>query len=62
MDHVLCSPGIDRALLDRVDVIVDATAANPKGSCESVQRRVARRGDSRPEDAQQSPRAEHVQS
>ena len=40
----------DRAILDFKDVIEDATAANPKGSCELVERRPARRKDSRSED------------
>jgi hypothetical protein len=35
-------------------VITDATAANPKGSCESVQRRAPRAADSRSEDKSQS--------
>jgi hypothetical protein len=62
VDRITCGPGRDVALLDRVDVITDATAASPKGSCERVIRRAPRPGDSRPEDAQQSPHDEHVRS
>src|SRR5919199_53791 len=62
VDRIVCGPGNDTALLDQVDVILDATAANPNGSCERVVRKAPRPGDSRPEDAQQSPRDEHVGS
>ena len=50
VDRITCGPGNDTALLDQVDVITDATAANPNGSCERVVRkapqaaRVADRG------------------
>ena len=38
-DIIDCGTGTkDNALLDRVDVIIDATPANPKGSCETVKR------------------------
>lgn len=40
-DVIDCGAGGDRALLDHVDVIADATAANPNGSCEVVKRRRA---------------------
>ena len=43
VDRIACGPGHDRAFLDAIDVIVDASAENPKGSCERVQRRPARR-------------------
>jgi Ca2+-binding RTX toxin-like protein len=42
-DVIDCGPGRDRALLDRVDVIADATAANANGSCEVVNRKRAKR-------------------
>ena len=38
-DRITCGAGTDRALLDTVDVIADATAADPNGSCEQVRRR-----------------------
>ena len=62
VDRITCGDGVDIALLDQVDVITDATAANPKGSCERVVRRAPRAKDSAPEDAQQSPNDEHVGS
>ena len=39
VDRITCGPGNDRALLDNVDVITDATAESPNGSCETVQRK-----------------------
>ena len=39
VDRITCGPGDDRAILDTVDVITDATAAGPNGSCEHVQRK-----------------------
>ena len=36
IDRVLCGLGNDKAFLDDGDVIVDATDANPNGSCEIV--------------------------
>jgi Ca2+-binding RTX toxin-like protein len=52
-DRITCGAGTDRALLDTVDVITDATAANPNGSCEQVRRRApggnGRNGDVHPE-------------
>jgi dipeptidyl aminopeptidase/acylaminoacyl peptidase len=38
IDRVSCGPGDDTAILDQVDVIEDATAGQPNGSCETVQR------------------------
>ncbi|HEX6390403.1 MAG TPA: calcium-binding protein, partial [Solirubrobacteraceae bacterium] len=38
-DAITCGDGNDRALLDGVDIISDATAANPNGSCETVERK-----------------------
>ncbi len=37
-DLVNCGNGKDRAFLDTADVIEDATAENPNGSCERVLR------------------------
>ena len=51
------------ALLDNVDVITDATAANPNGSCEKVIRKPAKpHASSKTEDQQQSPKDANVQS
>ena len=62
VDRITCGPGNDAAFLDQVDVIADASAEAPNGSCERVERRPARPRDSRSEDAQQSPRDERRQS
>jgi len=62
VDRITCGPGVDTALLDQIDVITDATAANPNGSCERVVRKAPKPRESRTEDAQQSPRDEHVGS
>ncbi|HWC26801.1 MAG TPA: hypothetical protein VG474_09470 [Solirubrobacteraceae bacterium] len=43
VDRITCGPGRDRAVLDAVDVITDATAANRTGSCEVVVRRAPER-------------------
>ena len=43
-DEIDCGPGIDTALLDFKDVIVDATPQNPNGSCEVVNRERAEEG------------------
>src|SRR6478752_5811599 len=56
VDRVTCGDGNDTALLDNVDVITDATAENPKGSCETVVRHAPRARDAKSEDAQQSPK------
>ncbi len=37
-DKVVCGSGDDTAKLDATDVIADATADDPNGSCEDVQR------------------------
>jgi Ca2+-binding RTX toxin-like protein len=51
-DVIDCGPGVDTALLDFKDVISDATAQNPNGSCEVVNRqRRAKRGESEREDS-----------
>jgi hypothetical protein len=44
-------PGSDTALLDFKDVIVDATAQNPNGSCEVVNRRAPKPHEDKPENA-----------
>jgi Ca2+-binding RTX toxin-like protein len=54
VDRITCGDGTDRALLDRVDVITDATAQNPNGSCEKVARRAPKPRESKSEDAQQA--------
>ena len=38
VDRIDCGNGTDTALLDQFDLIVDATPANPNGSCERVVR------------------------
>ena len=38
-DKITCGPGNDKAILDNYDVITDAAAGNPNGSCERVERR-----------------------
>ena len=55
VDRITCGPGNDRALLDNVDVITDATAENPNGSCETVVRKDPKTKESGSEDAQQNP-------
>jgi Ca2+-binding RTX toxin-like protein len=50
VDRIACGPGADRALLDNVDVITDATAENPNGACEVVQRKAVRRSETHGED------------
>ena len=42
VDRITCGDGYDVALLDTVDVITDATAADLNGSCEKVVRRAPR--------------------
>ena len=56
-DTITCGAGNDRALLDTVDVITDATPENLNGSCEVVQRKAPKASDSRSEDAQEKPAA-----
>jgi Ca2+-binding RTX toxin-like protein len=51
-DVIDCGPGVDTALLDFKDVIVDATAENANGSCEVVNRQPrAKKGENETEDA-----------
>ena len=54
--------GKDTALLDNVDVITDATAENPNGSCEKVVRKDPKPSESKSEDAQQAPADANKQS
>ena len=55
-DVIDCGAGkSDKALIDFVDVIVDATAANPKGSCETVTRAAPKAKEDAPENARESP-------
>jgi Ca2+-binding RTX toxin-like protein len=42
VDRITCGDGYDVALLDRVDVITDATPTDLNGSCEKVVRRAPR--------------------
>jgi Ca2+-binding RTX toxin-like protein len=63
VDRITCGPGNDRALLDNVDVITDATAAAPNGSCETVERKKPKQGkSSKSEDVQESPKEAGVTS
>lgn len=55
-DSIDCGTGRDTALLDNVDVIVDATAANPNGSCEKVKRKTPSPRDQQKENGTESPR------
>jgi hypothetical protein len=61
-DKITCGPGVDRALLDGVDVITDATDTNPKGSCEIVVRKAPKTNESRSEDREETPAAEKISS
>jgi Ca2+-binding RTX toxin-like protein len=54
-DTITCGPGVDRALLDTVDVIADATADNPNGSCEIVKRKAPKAAERRSEDQEETP-------
>lgn len=54
-DRIACGDGNDRAFLDTADVITDATAENPNGSCERVVRQAPKVKDALSEDAQQAP-------
>jgi Ca2+-binding RTX toxin-like protein len=60
-DVVNCGAGNDRAILDFKDVIEDATADNPNGSCELVERKPPRRKDAKSEDRTQDPQEDHEQ-
>ena len=58
VDRVDCGPGTDDARLDLVDVIADATPANPNGSCERVVRAAPSAADTQSEDATEAPAEE----
>jgi Ca2+-binding RTX toxin-like protein len=62
VDRITCGPGDDVALLDNVDVITDATAASPSGSCEVVKRKGARAAGSHGEDVQEAPKHDKISS
>ena len=55
-DHVTCGDGFDRAQLDNVDVIDDATPEHPNGSCERVVRRDPRPNEAVEPDAAPAPK------
>lgn len=55
VDKITCGPGKDRAFLDTVDVITDATPENPNGSCEVVERKAPTANDTTAEDVQAAP-------
>lgn len=44
-DTIDCGAGIDTAILDHKDKIIDATSANPNGSCENVYRKARNASD-----------------
>jgi Ca2+-binding RTX toxin-like protein len=48
-DQITCGEGRDRALLDDLDVITDASTTDPNGSCEKVRRAPVDPADERPE-------------
>lgn len=45
-DTIDCGAGIDTAILDHKDKIIDATSASPNGSCENVFRKARNASDS----------------
>ena len=59
-DTITCGPGNDVAFADAADVIADATPDNLNGSCEVVHRKAPKAGDTRKEDAQETPSGERV--
>ncbi len=61
-DKIDCGAGEDVARLDLVDVIVDATAQNPNGSCERVVRAAPRPSDDAPENATENPAEDSARS
>ena len=54
-DLITCGEGKDRADLDLVDVITDATPENPNGSCETVNRREAKDKDTEGDSGDREP-------
>jgi Ca2+-binding RTX toxin-like protein len=62
-DVVECGDGKkDVAFLDSTDVIADATAANPKGSCETVKRAAPKRRQDDPENKTESPKEDALEA
>jgi len=54
-DHLAAALGVSgRCADDHVDVIIGATAADPKGGCEMVVRKAPKADDSKSEDNQQA--------
>ncbi len=47
VDRITCGAGDDRAFLDQFDVVTDATAENPNGSCETVERKAPSQKDAK---------------
>ncbi len=62
VDRITCGEGRDRVFADQVDVIVDADANNPNGSCEVVKRGAPKADDAKSEDREESPKGEKAQS
>ncbi len=61
-DKVDCGAGNDIARLDQVDVITDATAGNPNGSCERVVRADPKPREDATENATENPAEDSAQS
>ncbi len=61
-DKIDCGPGNDVARLDLVDVIVDATAENPNGSCERVVRAAPQPREDAAESSTENPGEDSLQS
>lgn len=61
-DGIDCGPGIDTAFLDFKDVIAGATAQNPNGNCEVVQRAAPSPREQREEDRKESPATDERES
>ena len=61
-DRIDCGDGKDQAFLDLEDVIVDATDANPNGSCERVVRMAPKLGEDSSENKTQSPSEDQATS
>ena len=58
---MVCGPGKDVANLDGVDAIADATASNPKGSCETVRRAAPKKGQDATENKTEGPPQDALQ-
>ena len=61
-DKVDCGAGNDIARLDQVDVITDATAGNPNGSCERVVRADPKPREDATENGTENPAEDSAQS